>query len=268
MAVEWLLPAAKEAYKHREVAFSTWDSFVEKIFGPKTRIAIVGPQGIGKSVLLDHMTGKALKKDYKAPGKSSKAEPGKIKSTGNRLAITVAPGAGGPQVDTFNEAFNPENPVDGVVFVAASGLVTLRDEKAVEANIDRGYSTIDDWRALNIGNEVEYLKEVAAKIRSTKAKSRRPRWLLVAATKTDLYYNEVSKEEKFYSPHFESDFSNVLHELRCDVGRDNFEWEAVPVCSQLDDFVWGEETLVSQLSEDSRDHYLAQMTRRLGEMCR
>lgn len=268
MAVEWLLPAAKEAYKHREVAFSTWDGFVEKVFGPKTRIAVVGPQGIGKTVLLDHLTGKARRKNYKTPGKSSTADRGKIKTGGNRLAIVVAPGAGGPQVDTFNDVFNPDDPVDGVVFVAASGLVSPRDQQAVEANIGRGYTTIDDWRALNVGNEIDYLKEVAAIIRSTKAKSRRPRWLLVAATKTDLYYNDVSEEEKFYSPHFESDFSSVLHELRCNVGRDNFEWEAVPVCSQLDDFVWGDETLNSQLTDEDRDHYLAQMTRRLGELCR
>ncbi|MEO0701875.1 MAG: GTPase [Pseudomonadota bacterium] len=268
MAVEWLLPAAKEAYKHREVGFSTWDGFVENVFGPKTRIAIVGPQGIGKSVLLDHLTGKARKKNYQSPGKSSKAEPGRIKAGDNRLAITVAPGAGGPQVDTFNEVFNADDPVDGVIFVAASGLVTLREENAVEANISRGYRSIDDWRALNVGGEIEYLKEVAAKIRSTKAKNRRPRWLLVAATKTDLYYDDVSEEEKFYSPHFESNFSNVLHTLRCDVGRDNFEWEAVPVCSQMDDFIWGEQSLTSQLSSEDRDHYLAQMTRRLGELCR
>ena len=268
MAIEWLLPVAKEAYAHREVASSTWDKVVGKLFGPKTRLAFVGPEGTGKSVLLDHLTGTAMKRGYSRPAKSRKPESGKLKSQGNRLAITVSPGAGGPKVDTFNEVFGRANPVDGVVFVAGYGLKTLRDENAKQTNINLGYTTIEEWRKLNWKGELEYLTDLCATIEASHAESRRPRWLLVASTKADLYYREIEKVEAYYSPYKDSEFANILNELKLDVGRNNFEWDALPVCSMLESFHWGNDVLPSQLDSDERDHYLAQMTRRLGELCR
>ena len=264
MALEWLLPAAREAYAHREVASSTWSKVDEKLFGPKTRIAFVGPEGIGKSVLLDHLTGAAAKEGYSPPAKSRKPEPGKLKSQGNRLAITVSPGAGGPKVDTFNDVFGGRHPVDGVVFVAGSGLITLRDEHARQTNIELGYTTIEKWRKLNWKGELDHLIELCATIEASHAESRRPRWLLVVSTKADLYYQEIEKVGAYYSPYGDSEFANILNTLRLNVGRNNFEWDALPVCSMLEDFHWGKEVLQSQLGTDARDHYLAQMTRRLG----
>ena len=171
-------------------------------------------------------------------------------------------------MDAFNEVFGGRNPVDGVVFVAGSGLITLRDEQAKQMNIKRGYATIDEWRELNCEGELEYLRDLRTTIEASHAESRRPRWLLVASTKADLYYREIEKVRAYYSPYGDSDFTNILNKLEVKVGRNNFEWDALPVCSMLEDFHWGEEVIPSQLDTDRRDKYLVQMRRRLGELCR
>ena len=267
MAIEWMLPTAKGAYDNRKHLLNGWEKFIAKILGSKHRIAFVGPGGIGKTVLLDYITGEANKLGYKLPAKSRKSEKGKAKALGSRLALIVAPGQGGPQVDTFNEVFI-DKPVDGIVFVAGEGFVTLRNSKAIEHNVSQGYKTIEQWRALSKGTELDSLKEVVSMIRSAQAKSRKPCWLLVVVTKMDLYFNEINKSEEYYSPYGSSEFSSLLNRLQAQLGLDNFEWDAVPVCSQLDDFHWGAEVAKSDFDDSKRNQYLAQMIERMGELCK
>ncbi len=268
MAIDWILPALKEAYKHKDAAFNTWDAMLSALLGPKSKIAFVGHGGIGKSVLLDYVSGKANKKDYKLPARSTTADRGGAKSEGYRLAITVSPGQGGPKVDSFNKIFDPQNAVDGIVFVAGSGYVTLRDEDSMEAMITKGFDSIAKWRGLNIREELEYLKDVCTHIRATKKKTRDIKWMLCAVTKADLFYDEITDVQKYYSPHSDSDFSSCLHELTMQVGSDNFEWDALPVCSHLENFPWGTSVQESRLGDEERDHYLAQFITRLGELSR
>ncbi|MBU2868948.1 hypothetical protein [Pacificibacter marinus] len=269
MPVEWIIPAARGAYNNRQVALSTWEKLITKILGPKYRIGFVGPGGIGKTVLLDHMTGAAFKDGYEAPGQSRKAEAGKAKANGSRFAVVVAPGQqSGPQIETYNKIFDSEDPIDGVVFVAGNGFVTARDEHAAEVNMSLGYDTISKWRDLNLQAELEILEEVCRLIRASKQKSRKPKWILVAVTKVDLFYGNIEDARRYYSPHLGSEFAEKLNRLRESVGHDNLSWDATPVCSLLDSFVWGNEVVESSLSKEDRDHYLSQFVTLLGSFCR
>jgi hypothetical protein len=266
--VKWALPVAKELYKNRHQIMSGWEVLLTKFLGPKSSVAFVGPGGIGKSVMLDHITGSALKPNYKPPAQSRRAEMGKAKAEGNRLAIVVAPGQGGPQLDSFENIFDEKKGVDGIVFVAGSGLVSLRHQEAIQQSIVSGFDTIQKWKLRNLEAELIYLNDVARYIRASIKRSRKPKWMLVAATKADLLIDDLASVEKYYSPHGSSAFTSVMNELVEAVGTDNFEWDALPVCSALDNFSWGEEILQSKLDSDARDHFLAQLVARIGEMCR
>ena len=267
-ATKWVLPATKELYKNRHDIMSGWEAFIAKLVGPKSSVAFVGPGGVGKTALFDHITGSAYKSGYKTPGRSRSQEKGKARVGGNQVAIVVAPGQGGPQLDSFEDIFGPNKNVDGIVFVASNGLVTLRRDDAIQQNIKAGLDTIEKWRDSNLKSELKYLKEVASKIRSSNFATRKPKWMLVAATKVDLLPDQINKIEEYYSPHGDSEFSRTLNEIVSAIGTDNFEWDAVPVCSALDNFVWGEQHIPSQLDEEARDHYLSYMVDTLGRMCR
>ncbi len=129
MDIVWAGKAVKAAYDYREHIMTIWDRRLAKVPGPRYKIAFVGPGGIGKTALLDHMTGKVQRKGYSLPARSVKQETGKTKVLGQRLAATVAPGQdSGPRSDTYERIFDPKHPVDGVVFVAGYGFETIRSE--------------------------------------------------------------------------------------------------------------------------------------------
>jgi hypothetical protein len=142
---------------------------------------------------------------------------------------------------------DPKKPVDGIVFVAGGGLITLREALARETSISKGYDTIHRWQELSLAAELDDLAQICASIRQTKRVSRNPKWLLVATTKIDLLYDQIGAVKDYYSPNGSSAFSKLLNDLKEDVGRDNFEWDAVPVCSHLENFQWGNEILPTQL---------------------
>ncbi|WP_417825009.1 hypothetical protein [Thalassospira lucentensis] len=268
MTVEWAVPVLKEAVKNRHIVLNGWHRMVAFFLGPQSSIAVVGQGGIGKSVLVDHITGKAFKPNYKLPPKSRKIEKGLTKSQENRLALTVAPGQGGPQVDAFNKVFSTKGKtVDGIIFVAGNGLVSLRQEASIERYIKENNYDLDTFRREQLKDELDYLKQITNQVRMAQSRERKPRWLMVAVTKVDLYHSDLPAAEKYYSPHGDSQFSRALNKLKALVGADNFEWDSAPVCSALEDFVWGEETLKSDIDDIHRDHYLAQMIQRIGEMC-
>ena len=267
MSASWLLPGVKTLYNNRQEVFNTWDRMVARVLGPKSRVAFVGPQGIGKTVLLDALVGRTLQDDYHLPHRSNRLEVGKAKSDGNRMGIVVAPGQGRPEQYAFDEIFNGKKTVDGVVFVAGAGFATLRDKTARAINVEKGITTIQQWRELQYAAELEYLQKVATRIEQSQQQAQMPKWLLIAATKIDLFYDDIAIAQQYYSPDGDSEFSKILNGLVNRVGSNNLTWDAVPVSSWLENFTWNNETQKSQLDADARNHYVASFVKKLGDMC-
>ena len=91
MSIRWLTPAASFAIKHRkdfaEVVASVW----ARIFGKQRRLAITGMQGVGKTVLLDALTGKAFQQGYTVPTRSQAKESGVVPGAASRILLTTVP---------------------------------------------------------------------------------------------------------------------------------------------------------------------------------
>jgi GTPase SAR1 family protein len=270
MSISWTVGALKTAYDNRDHILGIWDKLVVKVLGPQYRIAIVGPGGIGKSVLLDHITGKAFAKNYRLPPRSVKPEPGRAKAGGNRMAMTVVPGQdSGPQIDTYEKVFDPENPVDGVVFVSGFGFETIRSKTARDYEIGSlGLTDLKSFRASKLAQEKAALDQVLERLRPALRAARKPTWMIVATTKSDLYQDEIAEAEAYYAPYNDSPFTELIKRFRSQVGTDNFEWDSLPVCAYLEDFEWNGEVAKSTLTPDQRNAYIEQMIRRLGELCR
>jgi hypothetical protein len=264
----WLLPAAREAYKSREEIASGWGRIYATLFGGKKNIAFTGMAGVGKTVLFDHLTGTAYKPGYAPPPKSESAERGKIASRKKRLRVSVIPGQPAfPRLEELDKLFRGKKAVDGVIHVVASGFIDLRNAAAESALVETGVSTIKDFRRSQLLRELEDLEATCEIIRQAIYKHRKPAWMLLAVTKADLYYDEMAEVERYYSPDGRSRFIDRLKELQRQVGTDSFGWDALPVCSWLEDFHWNKQTQPSVLKPNQRDHYLAIFAKRLESYC-
>jgi GTPase SAR1 family protein len=258
----WLLPAAKEAYDNREAIQGGWKKLAAPLFGGKKSIAFTGMPGVGKTVLVDHLTGAAFRQGYKPPGKSQVLEVGKVSRNRKRLRFSVIPGQeSAPRLDATDDLFG-DNAVDGIVHVVANGFIEIRNQTAREALISEGgLATLANFREHQRQQELADLDETCELIRSSLRSNDKPKWMLVVVDKVDLYYEEIREAEAYYSPEGNSAFAQRLTELQNRVGRDRFDWAAIPGCSWLEDFEWNGEVAPSRLKPYERDYYVAQLLR-------
>jgi hypothetical protein len=265
----WLLPTAKEAYENREAISSIWEKVVTALLGRKSSIAVTGTAGGGKTVLMDHLTGRAYKHGYRPPGQSPDLEKARLNRDHKRIRFSVLPGQASPERwEAVDELFHGDDPVDGVIHVVSNGFATIRTTVAEAALVaTAGLTTTQAFRDYQLNLERTDLLKLTEQMRISIRKHRKPRWMLVAATKVDLYHGGLAAAEQYYSAEGTSPFSQILREFQDNVGRDNFGWGALPVCASLEDFLWNGETTTSVLRTDARDHYVAQFARAIERRC-
>ena len=261
----WLLPALKESYKSREDFKGIW----RKVFGKKN-IVFTGLGGAGKTVLFDFLRDEGFKQNYKPPRPSQSVEKGKVRKANRKMAISVLPGqTDSPRLQAINEIFLDKNIVDGVIHVVCNGFVDVRNPTAKEFLIkDQNLKTIEEFRQIQLREELRDLDETCKILRQSIQKHQKPKWLLIAVTKIDLFYDKLDIVRAYYSPSGSSRFTERLKLLETQVGTDNFRWETVPVCTWLNDFEWNGEKAISVLKTDQRDHYLAQFAEDMAEYCK
>ncbi len=268
MAVEWLA-AGLTVYRHRDDIRHMLDTGLKAFFGKKTTIAITGMQGIGKTVLLDHLTGQGLEKGYTLPLQSQAVEKGKVATGGQRILVSVVPGQNAqPRLLALDSIFGGRHPVQGVVHVVGNGFATVRTKGAVEVlTRDLKLTTIKKYRGHQLDKELKDLDRTCEAIRESHRKHRAPSWLIVAVGKADLYQDTMNKARQYYSPEGETPFSARLRELTDQVGSDNFRWAAVPVCSIVEPFEWSQKRVNPQIDDAARDDYLKQFLLELRSYC-
>lgn len=261
----WLLPALKESYKSREDFKEIW----RKAFG-KQNIVFTGQAGAGKSVLLDFLKGEGFKQGYKPPKPSQSVEKGKVRKSNKQMAISVLPGDNqNPRLQGINEIFLDKKAVDGVIHVVCNGFIDVRDPTAREVLInDQKIDTIEKFRQVQLSEELKDLDETCKVLRQSIQKHRTPKWMLIAVTKIDLFYDTLDVVRAYYSPNGSSEFAKRLQLLQTQVGTDNFRWGTIPVCSYLTDFEWNKEKAQSVLKTEQRDHYLTQFAEEMAEYCK
>ncbi|HEY6332687.1 MAG TPA: hypothetical protein VI756_25410 [Blastocatellia bacterium] len=266
--ISWALPAAKEAYKNREEIAGAWDKITALLFGKKKSIAFTGMAGVGKTVSFEHLTGKAYKQGYSPPPTSQAREGGKVSFQKKRIHITVIPGQDSPpRLEAVDEVFFGKKGVDGIIHVVSNGFVELRDPVAKQVLVDNGLDTSEKYRQHQLGEELRSLDSTCELVRQAIRRHRKPRWMLVAVSKADLFYETITTVRQFYSPFGQSRFSDRLKQLRAQVGADNFQWDAAPTCAWLEDFDWNGEKVHSILKPNERDHFLGAFAKLLETYC-
>ncbi len=127
---------------------------------------------------------------------------------------------------------------------------------------DHRGTDIEDYRKAQLREEIDDLDGICRYIRESIRVTGQPKWLLIAVTKIDLYYERIEQARDRYQVG-DSDFTRRIQKLSNRVGSDNFKWEVLPVCSILDDFRLGDKIYESQFKEKQRNHYINQFIQTL-----
>ncbi len=228
-----------------------------RIRGAKSELVVTGMPGVGKTVLLDHLTGKAYKPGYAPPPKRSfDVEPNELLRSRKRVALSVIPGQDAPQRhDGLTDLFEGKRPIDGLIHVVCNGFTFLREPEARAVLVEeRGLDTLERFREVQLADEIDDFHETADALRRSLRKHRNQPWLLLVVDKLDLF---SEKDERFRArKHYGGrggEFSKATQELLAHVGSDNLVIDVLPACAWLEDFSWGNETVSSTLKPDQRD---------------
>ncbi|WP_183092540.1 GTPase domain-containing protein [Nocardioides stalactiti] len=214
-------------------------------------VAVTGMTGVGKSELIDHLTG------HPQPGgvpESGSAVMERRVRRDRRLRgfrFWVVPGENAAtRLGALDDVFH-DNPVDGVLHVVANGYATGRRTAGTTG-------TVDADREEQLARELEDWTVTAHRIASMAVRRNHPTWLIVVVTKVDLYPDDVDEVVRSYSPGSGTPFGDRLDELRALAGGAKLSVDVLPACSHLDKG--------SKVSGKRRDAYLAAVEARMAQL--
>lgn len=251
-------------WKLREPIGNLWQRIVRGLLGRRQQIAVTGMAGVGKSVLLDYLTEEARSSSYEVPeGASLGVEKGTLKLDELRLAASVIPGQRElPQRLDALEDLIESHRVDGVVHLVANGLATVRQPEVRRSYLAQGVTSIAALQGVQRDEEVAEFRQVVEAIRKGRHKGGRPRWLIVAFSKLDLYPAHREAANAWYEYDPASPFAQARREFLAD----RVPVVTRPLAVRLEPFTWEAETAAPSLGEDERDRLLRELLQTIEQL--
>jgi len=270
-----VIEVAKSLQDNKGLIGQAWRSLLEKLIGRKSTIIFTGLPGVGKTTLLDKISGKMELTDYKLPGRSAKVERNTKKISADslrdepkkRLAYVVIPGQeSSVRQRAFEDLFKGDEAVAGVVHVVSGGLPTIRERVSLLKLTEKGIDTIEKFRKFQLENELEDLDMVCDAVERYMVASRKPLWLLIVVNKADLFAATVNQEMDGYSK-ATSPFSERVRLLQARIGSLYFDWDVTPMSSYIEDFTFQTQTIDSALRPAQQQEYVKAFIKKLIERC-
>lgn len=256
------------AYKHRRlVQYWTYRGLVA-IGRGKSDIAVLGRSAVGKSVLTERLRGLPNDLSWTAPTLSRAVETAVVSLKKAPLILRTIPGQTSRERDDgIHEAMSSHGKLNGIIYVTDWGYTSVRDEALRQDMIaSHGLEKLEDARKFNLESEIRDFEEVTARIRESVARCGRPKWLLIAVNKADLFYDKIDEAQAYYHPRLNSPFTAPLRRMIEQVGLDNIRCEAVPVCSWKEDFEWNGEKVPSRMNEGDSRILFSNLYKKIAEM--
>lgn len=265
-----------QAYKNAPLIHRLWRQlqlYSEKsapLMEPKTNIAILGPDNVGKSVLNDALQARVREHSYNLPDASSDAERDLITIGRWSNVVSVVPGQGVQQKDIWlRKVFGSDGKLNGVIFVASWGYRLPRNEALAKQYQEEGIS-LTELRTRMLISEAREFRDVCIKLRELYQENKRSVWIIVAVAKADLFFSDLGLAEEFYA--LNSDRTNAGNfatvesfrsiyrkEIAERIGSDHVPAVSLPVSSFTENFAWGTEEVKTSIVDQDRSALLNHM---------
>ncbi|UNX56640.1 GTPase domain-containing protein (plasmid) [Georgenia sp. TF02-10] len=214
-------------------------------------VAVTGMTGVGKSELVDHLSGRARSDGVPDAGSAVMERRTRRSRRLRGFRFRVVPGENAAtRLGALDEVFH-DDPVDGVLHVVANGHATGRRPAGTTG-------TVEVAREEQLARELEDWTVTAHRIASMAVRRGTPTWLVVVVTKVDLYPDQVEEVVRSYSPGSGTPFGDRLDELRALAGGAKLSVDVLPVCSHL--------AAGSPVTPKQRDAYLAALEARMAQL--
>ncbi len=214
-------------------------------------VAVTGMTGVGKTELVDHLSGRARPGGVPESGSAVMERRVRRDRRLRGFRFRVVPGENAAtRLGALDEVFH-DTPVDGVLHVVANGYATGRRPAGTTGSVDAD-------RAEQLRRELEDWTVTAHRIASMAVRRSHPTWLIVVVTKVDLFPDDIDDVVRGYSPGSGTPFGDRLDELRALAGGAKLSVDVLPACSHL-----AQDTPVTPRT---RDGYLAALEARMAQL--
>jgi hypothetical protein len=208
-------------------------------------VAVTGEAGSGKTVLYDALV-QAIRTGDRDSTRSPASEKHRaVFRSGSRRAqasVVVVPGQASEEREhglsvTMDGTASPR----GIIHVVCWGhnrVWQASGQRAVEEALRAEYPGVDQEsvRHWHLRKEVEDFRDLCERIIEQRA-ARRLRWMIIAVTKCDLYWDRIEAARDYYIPggipggtHYESEFCALLRDL---AAKTSIGLAALPMSSRL-----------------------------------
>lgn len=205
-------------------------------------------------MLAAQMHGRARDLAFDVPGESTQVEVDAIQLGDWAKLVRVLPGQSGSRTAGEIATFQQNNSLDGVIHVVDFGYVSPRDPVIAQVMIKNDQiDTVEKLRERNMRLEIEDLKVLLSDMKKLCLTSSRPKWLIIAVNKIDLFMTERGSALEHYHPNGTSEFARALASFQSEIGSSKLGIYILPVCAYETDFVWNGRT--QQTSLDPREQH-------------
>ncbi|MFI5802630.1 hypothetical protein [Streptomyces sp. NPDC051561] len=204
-----------------------WDSAVQLVDSDRSRsteefgavsgglglsqypVALTGEPGAGKSVLFDALSGLVGVGDVESRRSPDREEGHRTFLLGARkvrISGVVVPGQESIQRErAMNLILSEKTSAQGLIHVVCWGHNKVWDrtgQRALERNVRAPDGTIspDRTREWHLEKELADFEKLCDRIMETGAATRSLRWVIVAVTKTDLFWDRIDEARDYYIP--------------------------------------------------------------------
>jgi hypothetical protein len=245
-----------QIYKRRKLIQKLYKRFMAYTKMGRTNVVVLGRSSAGKTLLAKRLEGKIP--SYKeVPALSTDVEVGAVGVGEWAKVIRVIPGQDGVERRRgLEEAFSTHNDLEGVIYVTDWGFTEYRDENTKQLLLDKGVATIETLRKYNLDRDIGYFRDVCELIKTSVANGRGPRWVVIAVSKADLFYDELNDARKYYLSSQCGGFVEELHSLERCVGTLHLPCKVVPVSAWREKFEWNGQVRDVQMADVATDEVL------------